>query len=118
MAVMRLAALMWLAATLGGASMEAPDGAAAPKGETAAKLAGLAGFVNLSCPDLRSDPERLKAVIHSLGYEMTDLERGTIRLSAHGYMEAYRRNVPESCARAAALFGQTGSVVPGLVVPR
>ncbi|GEP02915.1 hypothetical protein [Methylobacterium oxalidis] len=111
--VLRLAVVAWLGAGLA-AGAEEP----APPRETAAKIAGLAGFVNLSCPDLRSDPVRLQAVMRSLGVEMADLELGRLRLSAQGYIEAYRRDVPRSCARAASLFGRDGTVIRGLVVPR
>ncbi|MDR7038157.1 hypothetical protein J2X36_002913 [Methylobacterium sp. BE186] len=119
-AALYIATLMCLAAARTPASAEAPAASGIPpsRSETAAKLAGLAGFVNLFCPALRSDPDRLKAVVGSLGYEMPDLETGDLRLAAHGYIEAYRKNVPDSCARASALFGTAGTVVPGLVLPR
>lgn len=89
-----------------------------PKQRQAAKLAGLAGFVNLECPNLRSDPARLKKTVEAMGVESASLERGELLLAANAYIEAYRKDVAASCRKAEALFGPDGSIVPGMIVPR
>lgn len=84
----------------------------------AAKLAGLAGFVNLACPNLRSDPARLKQAVEAMGVDVPSLETGDLQLAAHAYIEAYHRDVAESCRRAEERFGPSGSLIPGLILPR
>ena len=84
----------------------------------AAKLAGLAGFVNMSCPDLRSDPARFKAAIEGMGVSLEALEQGELLLRARSYLEAYRGKAPESCKKAVELFGQDGTVLPDIIVRR
>ncbi|WP_275586850.1 hypothetical protein, partial [Serratia marcescens] len=59
-----------------------------------------------------------KAVVSGMGVDPKDLESGELLLRARSYLEAYRKDVPANCKRAADLFGKDGSVVPGLVVPR
>lgn len=89
-----------------------------PRRNQAAKLAGLAGFVNLECPGLRSDPARLKQSVEAMGVDAANLEQGELLLAANAYIEAYRRDVPASCRKAEAMFGPAGSIIPGMVVPR
>ena len=84
----------------------------------AAKLAGLAGFVNLECPDLRSDPARLKQTVEALGVDDAGLETGDLHLIATRYIETYRKDVAANCRKAEETFGPRGSVIPGLIVPR
>ncbi|GJE27319.1 hypothetical protein [Methylobacterium organophilum] len=91
---------------------------AADKRNNAAKIAGLAGFVNLSCPTLRTDTARLKSTVTAMGVSLEELEQGELRLRAQSYIEAYRKDVEASCKRAAELFGAEGRVVPGLFVAR
>ena len=82
----------------------------------AAKLAGLVGFVNMSCSDLRSDPVRFKAAIEGMGVSLEDLEQGELLLRARSYLEAYRGKASESCTRAVELFGQNGKILPDIIV--
>jgi hypothetical protein len=100
-------------------SMQAQDPAAAdPRRNQAAKLAGLAGFVNLECPGLRSDPARLKQTVEALGVDAASLETGDLHLTATRYIAAYQKDVAANCRKAEATFGPQGSIVPGLIVPR
>lgn len=99
--------------------MQAQDPAAAnPRRNQAAKLAGLAGFVNLECPGLRSDPARLKQTVEALGVDAASLETGDLHLTATRYIAAYQKDVAANCRKAEATFGPQGSIVPGLIVPR
>ncbi|ONF46363.1 hypothetical protein RSM1_25035 [Methylobacterium radiotolerans] len=99
--------------------MQAQDPAAAdPRRNQAAKLAGLAGFVNLECPGLRSDPARLKQTVEALGVDAASLETGDLHLTATRYIAAYQKDVAANCRKAEATFGPQGSIIPGLVVPR
>ena len=52
----------------------------------AAKLAGLAGFVNVHCPALRTDGDRFKSVVQAMGVDPADLERDTLLLQARAYL--------------------------------
>ena len=78
----------------------------------AAKLAGLAGFVNLECPTLRSDPARLRQAVEAMGGDVAALETGELLMAAGSYIEAYRRDVPASCRGAEERFGPSGSLIP------
>ncbi|MDE3748452.1 hypothetical protein [Methylobacterium radiotolerans] len=99
--------------------MQAQDPAAAdPRRNQAAKLAGLAGFVNLECPGLRSDPARLKQTVEALGVDAASLETGDLHLTATRYIAAYQKDVAANCRKAEATFGPQGSIIPGLVMPR
>ncbi|GJE07188.1 MULTISPECIES: hypothetical protein [Methylobacterium] len=95
-----------------------PGGEITGPRNNAAKIAGLVGFVNVSCDALKGDTDRFKAVVSGMGVDPKDLESGELLLRARSYLEAYRKDVPANCKRAADLFGKDGSVVPGLVVPR
>ncbi|WP_331303838.1 hypothetical protein [Methylobacterium oryzae] len=99
--------------------MQAQDPEAAdPRRNQAAKLAGLAGFVNLECPGLRSDPARLKQTVEALGVDPASLETGDLHLTATRYIAAYQKDVAANCRKAEATFGPQGSILPGLIVPR
>ncbi|WP_244472458.1 hypothetical protein [Methylobacterium sp. Leaf108] len=89
-----------------------------PKRNNAVRLAGLVGFVNESCPDLKPDYERFKQVLSRLGVDPADLEGNELRLHAMSYIEAYRKDVPANCARAVQNFGEAGTTVPGLIGKR
>ena len=89
-----------------------------PQTLNAAKLAGLAGFVNVSCDTLRTDGERFKGAIRAMGVDPEELDRGALMLQARSYLVAYQKDVPGSCTRADALFGQSGRIIPGIFVPR
>lgn len=89
-----------------------------PRRNQAAKLAGLAGFVNLECPGLRSDPARLKQTVEALGVDAASLETGDLYLIATRYIAAYQKDVAANCRKAEATFGPQGSIIPGLIVPR
>jgi hypothetical protein len=39
-------------------------------------------------------------------------------LQARGYLAAYAKDVPASCAKAEELFGQRGRIIPGIFLPR
>ncbi|KST56849.1 hypothetical protein AO398_09760 [Methylobacterium sp. GXS13] len=101
------------APALGQAPVEPPANAL-----KAAKLAGLAGFVNVHCETLRTDGDRFKSVVKAMGVDPADLERDTLLLHAQSYLAVYEKDVPASCARADEMFGRTGKVVPGVFVPR
>lgn len=115
---MRRTMMLAAAAILLAAASQA--GAATPEAQrnNAAKIAGLVGFVNVSCPDLRSDQERFKAVLAGFGVTSEELDQGELMVRARSYVEAYRKDVPASCKRAVELFGRNGSVVPDLILPR
>jgi hypothetical protein len=89
-----------------------------PQATNAAKLAGLVGFVNLSCETLRTDGERFRRAVQSMGVDPADLDRDALMLQARSYLAAYQKDVPGSCARAVELFGQSGRIIPGIVLPR
>lgn len=95
-----------------------PETKADRQRNSAAKLAGLLGFVNTSCPEIQSDKERFKTVVERLGVPFDDLAHGDLQLRARAYMEIYAKDVADSCARAVANFGETGTTIPGLVVKR
>lgn len=124
-----LAALLAGCMSTGAALAQAPERPAAPPAAgtapqldksqaLAAKLAGLVGFVNVSCPELRGEPERLHDAVRSLGIEPASLDSGTLHFAAASYLEAYRKDVPANCQRAIDTFGPKSSIVPNLVVRR
>jgi hypothetical protein len=84
----------------------------------AAKLAGLVGFVNVACPELRGETERLNAAVRRLGVEPEALNTGLLHLAASSYLESYRKDVPGNCRRALDTFGPASRLVPDLVVRR
>lgn len=84
----------------------------------AAKLAGLAGFVNLSCPEIRTERDRFRAAIEAMQINPSDLEQGAMRMSAESYIMAYQKDVSASCRQAGELFGRNGNLIPGLFVSR
>ncbi|GJD89057.1 hypothetical protein [Methylobacterium hispanicum] len=89
------------------------------KNETmAARLAGLVGFVNVACPELRGEPEQLHAAVRRLGVEPGALDAGTLHLAATAYLESYRKDPEANCRRAFDSFGPSGSLVPNLVARR
>ncbi|AWN36986.1 hypothetical protein [Methylobacterium radiodurans] len=100
-----------------------PAGEAKPpelsKNETmAARLAGLVGFVNVACAELRGEPEQLKAALRRLGIEPGALDGGTLHLAATAYLESYRKDPEANCKRAFDGFGPEGKLVPNLVLRR
>jgi ribosomal protein L12E/L44/L45/RPP1/RPP2 len=105
------------------APKEAP--AAAPEAQkpepdrqhaSAAKLAGLIRFVGESCQEVRPDYERFKAVVAAMGVDIDAISKGELLMRSMSYTEAYRKNVDESCRKAAELFGEKGTSIPGLVL--
>ncbi|MFE1599384.1 hypothetical protein [Methylobacterium sp. ID0610] len=84
----------------------------------AAKLAGLAGFVNMSCPEIRADKDRFRAAVQAMKIDPDELEQGQLRLTAQSYIAAYQKDAATSCRRAAELFGRNGSVISGVFVSR
>lgn len=115
-----LFALMMVAAGLHGlpAAAQGPMPELTPTQTQAAKLAGLAGFVNLSCPEIRTEKDRFRAAIEAMRINPADLEQGALRLSAESYIMAYQKDVPASCRQAGELFGQNGRLIPGVFVAR
>ncbi|MDQ0448644.1 hypothetical protein [Methylobacterium aerolatum] len=97
-------------------AFEAPD-IPAPK-RNAAKLAGLAGFVNLNCATLRTDQDRFKGAIQSMGVDPAELDRDALMLQARSYLAAYQKDVPGSCSKAEELFGRSGRIIPGVFLAR
>lgn len=89
----------------------------APK-RNAAKLAGLAGFVNLNCEKLRTDQDRFKGAIQSMGVDPAELDRDALLLQARSYLAAYQKDVPGSCQKAEELFGRSGRIIPGVFLAR
>ena len=84
----------------------------------AAKLAGLVGFVNVHCSALKSDAERFKSAIRSMGVDPAEIDRDALMLQARAYLGAYEKDVPANCEKAVELFGQKGRIIPGIFVPR
>lgn len=124
-----LAALLAGAAILPARAQEPAAPAAPPAGEAkapqldknetmAARLAGLVGFVNVACPELRGEPEQLQAAVRRLGIDPGALNSGTLHFAAASYLESYRKDPDANCKRAFDSFGPTGSLVPNLVVRR
>ncbi len=99
-----------------GAPTEAPPSEPNRQQANAAKLAGLMRFVGESCKDVEPDYERFKAVVAAMGVEIDAIAKGELLLRSMSYTEAYRKNVDESCRKAAELFGEKGTSIPGLVV--
>ena len=89
----------------------------APK-RNAAKLAGLVGFVNLHCDKLRTNQDRFKGAIQAMGVDPAELDRDVLMLQARSYLAAYQKDISGSCARAQDLFGQSGTIIPGVFSPR
>lgn len=84
----------------------------------AAKLGGMVTFVSASCPDAKPDFTKFKQVISAMGVDIKDLEQGgplMVRLAS--YVQAYQKDTPESCKRALAHFGPSGTTIPGLITP-
>lgn len=81
----------------------------------AAKLAGLVRFVGESCKEAQPDYERFKTAVAAMGVELDALSKGELLMRSMGYTEAYRKDVETSCRKAMELFGEKGSVIPGLV---
>ncbi|GJE57956.1 hypothetical protein [Methylobacterium trifolii] len=116
-----------LASLMGPLPAETPaDADAAPPVEKtldrsrnlAAKLAGLVGFANTSCDDVKGDPDLLKAAVQRLGVPPEDLDRGELYMVATSYIETYRKDVPANCKRALETFGASSAMVPNLIVKR
>ena len=84
----------------------------------AAKLAGLAGFVDQSCPDSKSDRDRLKSVVTRLGIDPAELDDGDLLMRTKTYVEIYQKDVAANCARAVQNFGESGTTIPGLIGKR
>ncbi len=84
----------------------------------AARLAGLVGFVDAACPELRGAPEQLQAALRRLGVEPGALDSGTLRAVAAAYQDSYRKDPEANCRRAFDSFGPSGSLVPNLVARR
>lgn len=84
----------------------------------AAKLAGLVGFVNVHCSALKSDAERFKGAVRSMGVDPAEIDRDALMLQARAYLAAYERDVPASCAKAEEMFGRKGRIIPGIFLPR
>ncbi|MGU3662996.1 hypothetical protein ACLBX9_02210 [Methylobacterium sp. A49B] len=114
-AILGAAAVLILSAAT--ARAEAPPDLPAPK-RNAAKIAGLVGFVNVHCGQLRTDSDRFKRAVQALGVDPAELDRDALLLEARSYLAAYEKDVPSSCQRADDLFGPGGKVIPGLFLPR
>jgi hypothetical protein len=117
---MRHHALLWATILcLGTAPLraeEAPDIPVAKR--NAAKLAGLVGFVNLHCDKLRTNQDRFKGAVQAMGVDPAELDRDVLSLQARSYLAAYQKDIPGSCARAHDLFGQSGTIIPGVFSAR
>ncbi|WP_246691605.1 hypothetical protein [Methylobacterium sp. WL12] len=84
----------------------------------AARLTGLVGFTNSSCPDLQGDPALLKGAVERLGVDPKDLEQGELAMVARSFSETYQKDVPANCKRAIETFGPSSRIVPNLIVKR
>lgn len=82
----------------------------------AAKLAGLVEFVARSCPEMQPDYDRFARAVAAMGVDPEDLRQGELKVRAAGYTQIYGKDAAESCTRAAAMFGETGKVIPGMIV--
>lgn len=113
-------ALLWVVIFCLGAvtprAEEMPD-IPAPK-RNAAKLAGLVGFVNLHCDKLRTNQDHFKGAIQAMGVDPAELDRDILMLRARSYLAAYQKDISGSCKRAQDLFGQSGTIIPGVFSPR
>ncbi|AWN42191.1 hypothetical protein [Methylobacterium durans] len=103
------------------AAQEAPSEPGPPsqaerQRNNAAKLAGLVAFVDASCADLKSDPEKFQMAVTRLGVDPDELTRGDLQLRAKAYTEIYQKDTEASCSRAAETFGASGKAIPGLIV--
>jgi hypothetical protein len=74
--------------------------------------------VNIHCTALKSDAERFKGAVRSMGVDPAEIDRDALMLQARAYLAAYEKDVPASCAKADELFGQTGRIIPGIFLPR
>ena len=99
-----------------GAPTEAPPPEPNRQQANAAKLGGLIRFVGESCKDIQPDYERFKAVVAAMGVDIDSISKGELLMRSMSYTEAYRKNVDESCRKAAELFGEKGTSIPGLVL--
>ena len=107
------------AAPSGGPPDSMPDAPPMDKKRVmAARLTGLVGFANASCPDLQGDPALLKVALERLGVDPKDLEQGELAMVARSFSETYRKDVPENCRRAIETFGPSSRIVPNLIVKR
>lgn len=97
---------------------EAPERKIEPKRALAAKLAGLVGFANASCDDVKGDPALLKDSVRRMGVEPDELEKGELYMVATSYIENYRKDAPANCKRALETFGPGSRIVPNLIVKR
>lgn len=118
----RMAAFVLLAlsgpATAQPATEMQPEARLERQKNNAAKLAGLAGFVDQSCPEMKPDRERLKAVVTRLGIDPAALDEGDLLMRTQTYIAIYRKDVPGNCARAVQNFGEAGTTLPGLIGKR
>ncbi|MDR7036795.1 hypothetical protein J2X36_001537 [Methylobacterium sp. BE186] len=103
------------------AAQEAPSEPGPPskadrQRNNAAKLAGLAAFVDASCPGLKADPDKLEMAVTRLGIDPTELTQGDLHLRAKAYTEIYQKDAEASCQRAVETFGESGRAIPGLII--
>ena len=119
-----IASLLMGSLTLPLAAQPAPDAPPPPdtkeerQKNTAAKLAGLLQFVSASCPESKPNYETFKTVVRGLGIEPDALAGGELILRVKAYADVYGKDVPANCAKAVANFGETGTIIPGLVVKK
>ncbi|WP_027174373.1 hypothetical protein [Methylobacterium sp. 10] len=117
-----IASLLLGSLTLPLTAQPAPDAAPPPdtkeerQKNNAAKLAGLLQFVSESCPESKPNYETFKTVVRGLGIEPDALAGGELILRVKAYADVYGKDVPANCAKAVANFGDSGTIIPGLVV--
>ncbi|CAA2099208.1 hypothetical protein MBUL_00031 [Methylobacterium bullatum] len=117
-----LASLLMGSLTLPLAAQPGPDAPPPPdtkeerQKNNAAKLAGLLQFVSASCPESKPNYETFKTVVRGLGIEPDALAGGELILRVKTYADVYGKDVPTNCAKAIANFGESGTIIPGLVV--
>jgi hypothetical protein len=107
-----------LLVTAGPAARGQEAGTIPAEKRNAAKLAGLVGFVNVHCSALKSDAERFKGAVRSMGVDPAEIDRDALMLQARAYLAAYEKDVPASCAKAEEMFGRKGRIIPGIFLPR
>lgn len=107
-----------LAAQPGPDAPPPPDTKEERQKNNAAKLAGLLQFVSASCPDAKPNYETFKTVVRGLGLEPDALAGGELILRVKAYADVYSQDVPANCAKAVTNFGETGTIIPGLVVKK
>ncbi len=85
---------------------------------SAADVIGLAHFVDHYCRAYRTNEAVVMTVLKAAGETEQSLMRPDIVQRARVLSNNYARDVAKSCRLAWAMFGDRGTLFPGMVVPR